>query len=98
MKYETTTEIRTKAEASFARLMGYTFIAAILTVTAALLYLGRDGGLSAGTAFVIGFAVFLSVMLGAGLMAIGFFSSNVGHDERASGHYEPTSSEPTSDE
>ncbi len=85
MNRKTYADLRAHAESDFKRLIGYTFIAAIVTVIAALFYLQWNDALSVVSAIVTSVAVFLSIMLGAGLMAMGFFSSNMDHDDVASG-------------
>ncbi len=89
MKTDKAADHRTRADASFARLIGYTFVAAIVSVVCSLFYLGWNDVLTARSGILTGIAVFLSVMLGAGLMAVGFYSSNVGHDETATGRHRP---------
>lgn len=74
------------AKASFVRLMIYTCIAGALAVIGALFYLSLDGPLTAGMVITTTVGVFVSIVLGAGLMALGFLSSNSGHDQSASGH------------
>jgi len=64
--------------------MLFTTIAAVLMSVAAASYLYVMNVLTTVTLIATLSGVFLSVMLGAGLMAMGFLSSNSGHDEWAS--------------
>jgi hypothetical protein len=68
----------------FRRLMLFTTLAAVLMSAAAGSYLYVMDVLTTVTLLATLSGVFLSVMLGAGLMAMGFLSSNSGHDEWAS--------------
>jgi len=74
-----------KARASFWRLIIYLCLAGVAMVIAALYYLSLSGPLTSTLVLSVTVGVFVSVVLGGGLMAVGFFSSNVGHDERAAG-------------
>lgn len=71
------------ARASFWRLIIYLAIAGILMVAAALYYLSLYGPLTPTLVATTTVGVFVSILLGGGLMAVGFLSSNTGHDERA---------------
>lgn len=73
------------ARASFWRLIVYLCIAGVVMVAAALFYLSLYGPLSLTLVLTTSVAVFISILLGGGLMAAGFLSSNSGHDERAAG-------------
>jgi multidrug transporter EmrE-like cation transporter len=76
----------TQARAQFKTLMVWTVVAAIAAASLALLYLKSQGGpmpLSVILATVAG--VGFSVLLGAGLMGLIFFSNSSGHDEAATG-------------
>jgi hypothetical protein len=74
-----------KARTSFWRLIAYLGIAGVVMVAAALYYLSLYGPLTPMLALTTGVGVFISILLGGGLMAAGFLSSNSGHDERAAG-------------
>ena len=76
---------RRNARRGFIRLIAYTAVAAVLMVAGALAYLSLYGTLTPTMIIATSLGVFLSVMLGAGLMAMGFLSSNSGHDDRAAG-------------
>lgn len=79
-------ERRTTAKIGFKRFMIWTCIAGVLMVVAALVYLSAgEDPLSGHMIVATAAGVFLSVLLGAGLMAIGFYSSNSGHDDSAAG-------------
>lgn len=77
---------RIMAGASFRRLMIYILLAGVLMVIGALFFLSLFSALTVHMVVATSVGVFLSVLLGSGLMAAGFFSSNSGHDERATGH------------
>jgi hypothetical protein len=74
-----------KARTSFWRLIVYLAIAGIAMVATALYYLSTDGPLTPNLVLTTSIGVFISILLGGGLMAAGFLSSNSGHDERAAG-------------
>ena len=71
------------AKASFWRLIIYLTIAGIVMTAAALYYLSLYGPLTPTLVGTTAVGVFVSILLGGGLMAAGFLSSNTGHDERA---------------
>jgi hypothetical protein len=58
--------------------------AAILMVAAALLFLRLTGDLTPDMVIATVLGVFLSVLLGAGLMAASYFSAKSGHDQEVS--------------
>lgn len=68
--------------------MIYILVAAVLMEIATMIYLSAFGALTTTTAIAASLGVILSVIVGAGLMALGFLSSNSGHDDRASGRGE----------
>ncbi len=74
-----------KARTSFWRLIACLGIAGVAMVAAALYYLSLYGPLTPTLVLTTGIAVFISILLGGGLMAAGFLSSNSGHDECAAG-------------
>ena len=71
------------ARSSFWRLIVYLGFAGIAMVAAALYYLSLYGPLTPTLVLTTSVGVFISILLGGGLMAAGFLSSNSGHDERA---------------
>lgn len=74
------------ARTSFKRLITYTIAAGVLMVIGAIYYMSLVGPLTPTTIIATTLGVFFSVLVGAGLMALGFLSSNSGHDDRAAGH------------
>lgn len=73
-------EERQNARADFRRMMIWAIVAAIVMVAAALLYLAATGDLTLDIIIATVLGVFLSVLLGAGLMAASYFSAKSGHD------------------
>jgi hypothetical protein len=73
------------ARTSFWRLIVYLGVAGLVMVAAALYYLSLGGPLTLTLVLTTSVGVFISILLGGGLMAAGFLSSNSGHDERAAG-------------
>lgn len=71
---------RQKARADFRRMMRWIIAVAILMVGVALLYLHLSAGLSLHMVVATILGVFLSVLLGSGLMAASYFSDKSGHD------------------
>ncbi len=71
------------ARRRFWRLIVYLGITGAAMVVAALYYLSRYGPLTPTLVLTTSVGVFISILLGGGLMAAGFLSSNSGHDERA---------------
>ncbi len=69
--------------ASFWRLIACLVIAGVLMAAAAIWYLSTYGPLTPTLVVTTVFGVTVSIILGGGLMAMGFLSSNSGHDERA---------------
>lgn len=78
-------ERKRKARANLRCLLMWTVGAAILMEVAALGYLSYHDMLKAHTVIAMSLGVIFSVLLGAGLMALTFFSSSSGHDDLASG-------------
>lgn len=74
-----------RARASFWRLIAYLAVAGVAMVAAALYYLSLYGPLTLTLVLATSVGVFISILLGGGLMAAGFLSSNSGHDELAAG-------------
>lgn len=62
------------------RLLVWIVVAAVATVVAALGYLSATGELTTAMVLATIFGVFVSVVLGGGLMAAMFFSNKSGHD------------------
>ena len=71
---------RQTARADFKRMMKWIVVAAVAMVIAALLYLHATGDLSTHMVIATVVGVFLSVLLGSGLMAASYFSDKSGHD------------------
>lgn len=71
---------RQNARADFRRMMKWIVVAAVAMVIAALLYLHATGDLSTHMVIATVVGVFLSVLLGSGLMAASYFSDKSGHD------------------
>lgn len=85
------------AKISFAKLMGWTLVAAILMSIVVVMYLSYTSGpLSVGMVVASVLGVFVLAVLGGGLMALGFLSSNSGHDDNAADHRD-TASRPGAD-
>ena len=61
-------------------MMKWAVVAAIVMVVAALFYLHATGDLTPNMIVATVLGVFLSVLLGAGLMAASYFSAKSGHD------------------
>jgi hypothetical protein len=71
---------RQTARADFLRMMKWIVFAAVAMVIAALLYLQATGDLTRHMVVATIVGVFLSVLLGSGLMATSYFSDKSGHD------------------
>ena len=71
---------RQSARADFRRMMKWIVVAAVAMVIAALLYLQATGDLTLHMVIATVLGVFLSVLLGSGLMAASYFSNKSGHD------------------
>ncbi len=71
------------AMARLRRSLGLLAIAGIAMTVGALAYLARSGPMSPTLVFTVVAGVFVSILLGGGLMALGFFSASTGHDVRA---------------
>ena len=69
------------AMASFKRRLAYLVVAGAAMVVAAMFYLASYGPLSATMVIAVTVGVFVSVVLGGGLMAAGFFSASSGIDD-----------------
>jgi hypothetical protein len=72
---------RKQAIAEFRQIMRWIAIIAVLTVAAALVYLGLTGSLDINMAIATTLGVFFSVLLGCGLFALAFFSDKGGYDQ-----------------
>lgn len=73
-----------RAWARFRRIMAWMAGLALLCVGAALVYLRWDGGpVPLAMAIAASVGVFLTVMVGTGLMLLLFLSHGSGHDEAA---------------
>ena len=75
---------RQSARADFRRMMIWALVAAVVMVAAALLFLRMTGDLTPDMIIATVLGVFLSVGLGAGLMAASYFSTKSGHDREVS--------------
>ena len=71
---------RQTARADFKRMTKWIVAAAVAMVIAALLYLHATGELTTHMVIATVVGVFLSVLLGSGLMAASYFSDKSGHD------------------
>lgn len=72
-----------RARASFWRLITYLGVSGVAMAVAALYYLSLYGPLTPTLVITTTVGVIVSIVLGGGLMAAGFLSSNSGHDQRA---------------
>jgi len=77
-------EERQSARADFRRMMKWAVVAAVVMVGAAMIYLRATGDLTPDMIIATVLGVFLSVLLGAGLMAASYFSAKSGHDRDVS--------------
>lgn len=77
-------EDRQGAGADFRRMIKLAVVAAVIMVAAAIAYLMATGDLTRDMVIATALGVFLSVMLGAGLMAASYFSAKSGHDRSVS--------------
>ena len=71
---------RQDARADFRRMMKWIVLAAVVMVAGALAYLTVTGDLTSEMVIATVLGVFVSVLLGAGLMAAAYFSDKSGHD------------------
>ena len=71
---------RQNARADFRRMMKWILLAAVVMVAGALAYLAASGDLTGDMVIATGLGVFVSVLLGSGLMAAAYFSDKSGHD------------------
>jgi len=65
-------------------MMKWAVVAAVVMVGAAMIYLRATGDLTPDMIIATVLGVFLSVLLGAGLMAASYFSAKSGHDRDVS--------------
>ncbi len=72
---------RKKATAEFRRMMVWLAIIGALMVAGALTYLGMTGDLDRDMIIATTLGVFLSIIVGGGLMAASYFSDKSGHDQ-----------------
>ena len=72
---------RKKATAEFRRMMVWLAIIGVLMVAGALTYLGMTGDLDRDMIIATTLGVFLSIIVGGGLMAASYFSDKSGHDQ-----------------
>ena len=85
---------RQTARADFRRMLKWIVVAAVAMVIAALLYLQATGDLSLHMVIATVVGVFLSVLLGSGLMAASYFSDKSGHDKDVGDATAPSEGEP----
>lgn len=71
---------RQNARADFRRMMKWILLAAVVMVAGALAYLTATGDLTSEMVIATVLGVFVSVLLGSGLMAAAYFSDKSGHD------------------
>ena len=71
---------RQNARADFRRMMKWILLAAVVMVVGALAYLAASGDLTGDMVIATVLGVFVSVLLGSGLMAAAYFSDKSGHD------------------
>jgi hypothetical protein len=69
------------AKASAAKTMGMIILIGVAMVIGALWYVAQFGPLTAVVVAATASGVFLSVLLGCGLFALGFYSDKSGHDD-----------------
>lgn len=79
------TDIGAVALVRFKRQIALLVIAGMAMAAAAVFYLSRFGPLTATLVFTVITGVFVSIVLGGGLMALGFLSASSGHDIDAAG-------------
>lgn len=72
---------REKARRDFKRMMLVIFAVGVIMVCAVLWWMSTQGDLSLHMVIATIVGVFVSVMLGTGLMALAFFSDKSGHDD-----------------
>ena len=75
---------RQNARADFRRMMKWILLAAVVMVAGALAYLAASGDLTSDMVIATVLGVFVSVLLGSGLMAAAYFSDKSGHDRDVS--------------
>ncbi len=68
----------------FRRMLKWIAVVAVVMVGASLAFLHRSGGLTIASALATVAGVFLSVMLGSGLLSLAYFSAKSGHDQDVS--------------
>jgi hypothetical protein len=71
---------RQSARADFRKMMKWILLAAVAMVAGALAYLTATGDLTSDMVIATVLGVFVSVLLGSGLMAAAYFSDKSGHD------------------
>ena len=69
------------ARAGFRRQIAYLVVTGVVTVAATLFYLHASGSMSPTLVVTSVLGVFVSIVLGGGLMAMGFYSANSGIDD-----------------
>lgn len=76
---------RKAAQSRLRRLLIYLLMAGVAMSAAALVYLHSNGPLSTTLVVTVIAGVFVSIMLGGGLMAMGFYSADSGVDDAVAG-------------
>lgn len=72
-----------RAQSDLKRMIAWIAVAGVLMVSGALWLVSLFGPLNVVNVTATVGGVFLSVLLGCGLFALGFYSSKSGHDERS---------------
>lgn len=85
---------REKAQQEFRRMVGWIVLFGVVLAIAAILYLALTGELFLHMVVATLGGVFLTVLLGCGLMAATFFSDKSGHDRTVT---DATRSKPDAD-
>lgn len=75
---------RESAKSEFLRMVIWIAVAGVIMVAGALWYLSLYGPLRLHMVVATIAGVFVSVLLGSGLFAAGFFSDKSGHDQKVS--------------
>ena len=69
------------ARGDFRRMMLWIVGIAAVAVMLSILYLALTGDLTANLVIATSIGVFFTVVVGAGLVAVSYFSNKVGHDQ-----------------
>ena len=82
--------VRATAKGKLVKMLVAVSIAGMLMVAAAVVYLAKAGIITTAMMVAVIGGVFVSVLLGAGLMALGFYSERSGRDDDVSSSAGPT--------